>query len=129
MAAPLVEALTVEVERVSDRLRSMSDVRLGQPLRHGATRAEAARGLAQRLADAAQGIEQRADDEPPRPRVVPDLGVFAVGDQVAVTGRDLARAAARLPSQALVWRGSARASAEDVLAEQVAGVRELRLSL
>jgi hypothetical protein len=129
MPASLVETLAAEVERVSGRLRSMSDVRLGRSLPDGSTRAEAARSLAQRLADAAQGVEQRANDKPPTPRVVPDLGVFAVGDQVAVTGTDLARAASDLPGETAVWRGSARATAQDVIAEQAAAVRALRLSL
>ena len=53
----------------------------------------AALDLAQHLADAAQGVEERAAAVAPVPRVVPDVGVFALGDQVAVTGTDLVAAA------------------------------------
>jgi hypothetical protein len=68
----------------------------------------AAQALAQQLADAAQDLEAPGA---PR-RAVPDLGVFAVGDQVAVTGADLLAAAA--------------ASGRDLPDEVVAAVGQLR---
>lgn len=80
--------LTVAVERFADRLRSAPQSRL----QRGA--AAEALELARELAVRAQRLEDAALD--PRgaapARVVPDAGVFVVGDQVAVTGQDLAEA-------------------------------------
>lgn len=77
------------VNRLADRLRAAPQSRL----RQGA----AAEGLAlaRELSQRAQRLEGAA---PARVRVMPDAGVFAVGDQLAVAGADLAealRAAAR----------------------------------
>ena len=47
--------------------------------------------LAQRLADAASGVAARGADQPPEWREVPEIELFAVGEQVAVTGADLVR--------------------------------------
>ncbi|WP_329195794.1 MULTISPECIES: hypothetical protein [unclassified Streptomyces] len=80
--------LTAAVERFADRLRSAPQSRL----QRGA--AAEALELARQLASRAQRLEDAARD--PRgaapARVVPDEGVFVVGDQVAVTGQDLAEA-------------------------------------
>ena len=75
---PLVTA----VDRLADRLRAAPQSRL----RRGA----AAHGLllARELAVRAQRIEYPGRE----PRIVPDEGVFAVADQVAVAGHDLAEA-------------------------------------
>ena len=65
-----------ELRRVVDRLRTMPLTRLDE-------HAGDARALAQDLADRGAlvaGLERH---------VVPDVGDAAVGDQVAVTGRDL----------------------------------------
>ncbi|MER7831025.1 hypothetical protein [Streptomyces sp. NPDC095602] len=77
------------VNRLADRLRAAPQSRL----RQGA----AAEGLAlaRELAKRAQRLE---GVDPAEARVMPDAGVFAVGDQLAVAGADLAealRAAAR----------------------------------
>ncbi|MBW1602764.1 hypothetical protein JJV70_11715 [Streptomyces sp. JJ66] len=75
---PLVTA----VEALADRLRALPQ----STLRRGA--AATALALARELAEAAQRLE-----EPGRPpRELPDAGLFAVGDQLAVTGHDLAEA-------------------------------------
>lgn len=129
MADTSVRGLADEVERLAVRLRSMSDVRLGRALASGATGAAAGLEVAQGLADAAHGIEQRELIGPPHQRRVPDLGVFAVGDQVAVTGADLARLAGALPEDTMVWYGSARAQLGEVIGTQAAAVRALRLTL
>ena len=47
-----------QVDLLADRLRSMALTRLQAAFAPEATRVEAARGLAQRLADAAAGCEQ-----------------------------------------------------------------------
>lgn len=80
---PLSGHAAVELGRVVDRLRSMPLTRLAAPWGEYPSRAAGARALAQCLADRAAdlgGLPHRA---------VPDVGDAAVGDQVAVTGRDL----------------------------------------
>jgi hypothetical protein len=103
------------VERVADRLRSLSDVRLARPMppAHVASpnvvppplvppavaqqpsRADAAHALAQLLADLAATAEAAGADAGAEPvfHPVPRLHDLAVGDQVAVTGHDLVEAA------------------------------------
>ncbi|MEU2392967.1 hypothetical protein [Streptomyces sp. NPDC007369] len=76
--------LTAAVERFADRLRAMPQSRLQQ----GAA-AEALR-LARELSARAQRLEEPHRAAPVRE--IPDAGVFAVGDQVAVAGADLAEA-------------------------------------
>jgi hypothetical protein len=75
-------ALTDAVDRLAGRLRSLPQRRLAA----GA----AARGLelARLLADRAQELESPGVT----PREMPEEGVFAVGDQLAVAGHDLAAA-------------------------------------
>ena len=72
----------VELSRVVDRLRSMPLTRLAAPWGDYPSRAAGARALAQRLADRVADVS----GAPHRP--VPDVGDAAVGDQVAVTGRE-----------------------------------------
>ncbi|WP_335938384.1 hypothetical protein [Streptomyces sp. PTD5-9] len=75
---PLINA----VDRFADRLRAAPQSRL--------QRGAAAEGLAtaRELARRAQRVES-PDREP---RTMPDAGLFAIGDQLAVAGRDLAAA-------------------------------------
>lgn len=87
---PLRSELAADVRRVADRLRSLSQTRLaGPPAPSEAgfpdhpSRAAAARAAASALAGAAATLEGIA--APP----LPELGDFAAGDQVAVTGHDL----------------------------------------
>ncbi|MEV0916092.1 hypothetical protein AB0I93_17805 [Streptomyces sp. NPDC049967] len=83
--------LIIAVDRFADRLRAAPQSRL----RRGA----AAGGLAvaRQLAVRAQRVE--APDR--EPRTMPDAGMFAVGDQLAVAGRDLAVALEKAPSAEL----------------------------
>uniref|UniRef100_A0AAU2VTX6 Uncharacterized protein n=1 Tax=Streptomyces sp. NBC_00008 TaxID=2903610 RepID=A0AAU2VTX6_9ACTN len=83
--------LIIAVDRFADRLRAAPQSRL----RRGA----AAEGLAvaRQLAVRAQRVE--APDR--EPRTMPDAGMFAVGDQLAVAGRDLAVALEKAPSAEL----------------------------
>jgi hypothetical protein len=75
-----------ELTRAVDMLRSMPIPKLSRSTGEvGPTRAERARDVAQFLADLA------ADAESGPRRVIPDVGDPAVGDQIAVTGRDLVR--------------------------------------
>ncbi|MFJ1548388.1 hypothetical protein [Streptomyces sp. NPDC088246] len=84
---PLITA----VDRFADRLRAAPQSRL--------QRGAAAEGLAtaRELALRAQRIE--APDR--EPRIMPDAGIFAIGDQLAVAGRDLAVALEAAPSAEL----------------------------
>ncbi|WP_326796248.1 hypothetical protein OG946_12885 [Streptomyces sp. NBC_01808] len=92
------------VDRIADRLRSLPQSRL----RAGA----AAAGLA--LARELSARAQRLEAPERMPYEMPAAGEFAVGDQVAVAGRDLA--------EALRAAGDAEG-----LAEALAVVRDVRL--
>jgi hypothetical protein len=74
--------LTAAVDRLADRLRAAPQSRL----RQGA--AADGLALARELAVRAQRIE--APDR--TPSIMPETGIFAVGDQIAVAGHDLAEA-------------------------------------
>ncbi|CAM5464491.1 hypothetical protein SAVIM338S_03012 [Streptomyces avidinii] len=83
--------LTAAVERFADRLRAAPQSRLQRGAAEAAL--ELARELsvrAQRLEEAARGAGGAAGAAPAR--VMPDEGIFVVGDQVAVAGADLAEA-------------------------------------
>jgi hypothetical protein len=97
----------VELGRVVDRLRSMPLTRLAAPWGDYPSRAVGARALAQRLADRAADVSGTPH------RSVPDVGDAAVGDQVAVTGREVL---------SLVL-------SEDALAAVAADLRDVRLTL
>ena len=77
------EELAKDVRRVADRLRSLSGPRLAADCPPYGTVADAGRTAAAALAAAACALAGA------EPRPLPRLGDFAVGDQVAVTGRDL----------------------------------------
>jgi hypothetical protein len=87
-----VERLEADLRRTVDRLRTLGLARLGASFAPEPTRADAARDVAQRLADLAADLEGA-----PR-RTVPRLADAAVGDQVAVCGHDLVAAVAALPA-------------------------------
>ncbi|WP_328888691.1 hypothetical protein [Streptomyces sp. NBC_00316] len=80
-------ALVTAVDRFADRLRAAPQSRL--------QRGAAAEGLAtaRELAVRAQLIEAPGRE----PRVMPDAGMFAIGDELAVAGRDLAVALEKAP--------------------------------
>ncbi|MFE9726589.1 hypothetical protein ACFYQ5_24090 [Streptomyces sp. NPDC005794] len=84
---PLISA----VDRFADRLRSAPQSRL--------QRGVAAEALA--TARELSARAQRAEAPDGEPRVMPDAGIFAVGDQLAVAGRDLAVALETASSQEL----------------------------
>ncbi|MFJ3501571.1 hypothetical protein [Streptomyces sp. NPDC090135] len=80
--------LTAAVERFADRLRAAPQSRL--------QRGAAAEGLA--LARELAVRAQRAEEPDREPRTMPDVGVFAVADQLAVAGSDLAEALRTAPA-------------------------------
>ena len=118
-ADPVAE-LARQLGRLVDRLRSLSDLRLARASAAGATRADQAHALAQRLADHAAALS----GEPSRG--VPRLTDLAVGDQVAVTGNDLLAAAAADPRAGV---GSREADRGARLADALLAVRELSATL
>lgn len=81
---PLITA----VDRFADRLRAAPQSRL--------QRGTAAEGLAAARELAVRA--QRAERPDGAPRIMPDAGIFAIGDQLAVAGRDLAVALETAPS-------------------------------
>ncbi|MDR3033844.1 MULTISPECIES: hypothetical protein [Kitasatospora] len=84
---PAAARLTDAVDRLADRFRAMPQSRLLNAVPGHPSRAAAGLALARRLADRARALEGLPALE------VPDSGAFAVGDQLAVTGHDLALAA------------------------------------
>ncbi|WP_406450892.1 hypothetical protein OG782_14295 [Streptomyces sp. NBC_00876] len=83
--------LIIAVDRFADRLRAAPQSRL--------QRGAAAEGLAaaRELSVRAQRIEAPGRE----PRIMPDAGIFAIGDQLAVAGRDLSVAMEMAPSAEL----------------------------
>jgi hypothetical protein len=79
--------LLTAVDRLADRLRTLPQSRL--------SRGTAAEGLA--LARELSVRAQRIEEPGTSPRIMPDAGMFAVADQVAVAGHDLAHALERAP--------------------------------
>jgi hypothetical protein len=82
--APDAYDVTRAAERLADRLRVLGPRWAGRHLPDDADHAAAVRAGLQRLADAAA----RAENRPGRP--VPDLGPYALADQVLVLARDAA---------------------------------------
>ncbi|MEU7156638.1 hypothetical protein [Streptomyces chrestomyceticus] len=77
-----VTPLQTAVEALADRLRALPQSALAR----GA--AAEALAVARELAERAQRVEEPGRE----PRELPDAGMFAVGDQVAVAGHDLVEA-------------------------------------
>lgn len=117
-----LEALIATVGDVADRVGRLPESRLVH-------RAADGLALAQQLADAAMGIEARTATRAPEAREVPTLSVFAVGDQIAVTGQDLRAAAHGLERHILVWQDGAQRPLADVLAGLQARADALRATL
>jgi hypothetical protein len=108
----LADELAADVRRVADRLRTLSAARLAGPpappedrMPPYRTRAQAARGAAQAMADAASALESAAVGGWVEGRPLPELADFAVGEQVAVTGHDLLAALTLVSPDQEVWFG------------------------
>jgi hypothetical protein len=114
-----------ELGMLAERFHRLAEGRLRQPLPPFPSRAEAGRSIAQALADAAYGIEQRNAPAPPAWRDVPRAGAFAVADQITVTGNDLLAALCGVPESGEVWTRDGRCTAREV----VAAIREAMLTL
>ncbi|MFB7475370.1 hypothetical protein [Kitasatospora sp. NPDC056184] len=129
------KTLAEAVDALADRFRAMPQSRLLGAVPGHPSRAAAGLALARRLAAAAQAAEAaRADGgasggaiggaEGVRPRELPDAGAFAVGDQLAVVGHDLAAALAALPGDAVVPLPDGAATAEAVRADALRRLAE-----
>nr|WP_184577883.1 hypothetical protein [Streptomyces zagrosensis] len=103
-------AFLAAVDRLADRLRALPQSRLRQ--------GPAAEGLA--LARELAHRAQRVDEPGTPPRTLPDAGIFAVADQIAVAGHDLAHALSGGPpagaGRAAAVGGAARQEAADAAA-------------
>src|SRR5262245_30347927 len=148
---PLAEPedrLAWEIRAVAERLRRLSPARLRSPLPPYRSREQAGRALAQQLADAAAGVVARDCDQPPRWSEVPEIELFAVGEQVAVTGNDLVlelaalpagggaevgsgagEASGPLPRDIVIWTRTGQRPLSAVIDELLTTLRELRLGL
>ncbi|MEK2488532.1 hypothetical protein WN990_03130 [Kitasatospora purpeofusca] len=99
------KTLAEAVDALADRFRAMPQSRLLGAVPGHPSRAAAGLALARWLAVTARAAEAvRADGGVPGPPAdeLPDAGAFAVGDQLAVVGHDLAAALAVLPGDAAV---------------------------
>lgn len=123
------DRLAWEIKAVAERLRGLSPARLGLPLPPYPTRAKAGHMIAQQLADAAAGVATRAEAGPPAWREMPEIEVFAVGEQVAVAGSDLVTELAGVQDADQIWTRSGRRPVVEVLDELISRLRQLRLEL
>ncbi|MFE6868466.1 hypothetical protein ACFVFS_18090 [Kitasatospora sp. NPDC057692] len=137
------KTLAEAVDALADRFRAMPQSRLLGAVPGHPSRAAAGLALARRLAAAAQAAEAaRADGGADGGadgkagggadgkagggplRELPDAGAFAVGDQLAVVGHDLAAALAALPGDAAVALPDGPATAEAVRADALRRLAE-----
>ncbi|MEV8325133.1 hypothetical protein [Kitasatospora sp. NPDC056731] len=112
-----VQLLVEAVDSLADRFRSLPQSKLLGAVPGYESRAAAALALARRLAALALAAEGGSERE------FPEAGAFAVGDQLAVAGHDLAAALTALPEGAAVALADGPVAAAEVLAEAVAAVR------
>jgi hypothetical protein len=119
---PLREDLAADVGRVSDRLRGMSQARLQEEVPPGdavelprwGSRAQAGRGMGTWMSDQAVAFEAAAEGRPyPGYRGMPELKVFAAGDQVAVGGHDLLAAMELVAPETVVQMSEERRTARE----------------
>lgn len=120
-----VDDLRTALDALLDKLSRLPESKLTAGLDAGAGPARDGHALAQKLADAAAGIESWAAAAPAAGQPVPWVGPFVVADQLAVTGADLVAAADGLDAEQSVWSGAARCDLGSVLAECLATVLAL----
>jgi hypothetical protein len=121
--------LARELRRTGDRLASLSLARLSGPTSGHESLAVRVRETAQRLADAAAGIEARDRPRPPAPRPLPTLREHALADQLAVTGTDVWLASVGLAHDVPVWDHAVRRPLGEVLTDTCEAVAALRRAL
>ena len=131
--AQAAQTVLAKLTRLASTFRAMPQSKLLGRLPDGRSRAEAGHALADALAKAAQGIEERSSDHPPLWRTVPYAGPFAVGDQLMVLGNEFSDALITLTTlnrmTEPVWSApDARMGADQVLARMDEQIRTLMLS-
>lgn len=115
----MVDVLAAELTRLADGYRRLPHSKFALRLEPYGDRAQAGHWLAAQVTTVAQGIERWDSTQPPRWRDLPTLGVFALGDQIAVVGNDLLAAyrALKDPRETLIWTpGEGRVPAEKAMA-------------
>lgn len=128
----LSDLLWSEITRVAEGYRRMPHSKFALRLEPFGSRAQAGHWLAGQYAVLAQGVEQWDRILPPVWHRLPVLGVFALGDQIAVTGRDLVEAyrALKDPAETSVWTlGEGRVPAEKAMAAVLESTTALRKKL
>jgi len=128
----LPRAMAVELDRVAEAYRRLPHSKFDLRLEPYGDRAQAGHWLATQLTMVAQGIERWDSPHPPHWRQLPVLGVFALGDQIAVVGNDLLAAyrALKDPRETLIWTpGAGRVPADKALAAVLESTTALRRAL
>ncbi|MFL6117910.1 MAG: hypothetical protein ACJ786_42130 [Catenulispora sp.] len=128
----LRQALAAEVTRVVEAYRRMPHSKFGLRLEPHGDPARAGHWLATQFTLLAQGMENWDSPRAPHWRELPVLGVFALGDQIAVAGNDLLAAfqALKDPRDTLVWTpGGGRVPAEKAVAAVLESTTALRKAL
>jgi hypothetical protein len=120
------EELPALIRRLVDRLGTLSVTRLAARVDDDESRAKAAHAAAGRLAEFAQGVEERSGSAPPDWRQLPWIADTVVADQLAVVGTDLARALQGVADDALVWTRVGRRTATEVLDAALSDVRRVK---
>ena len=113
------EVLARELTRLAEGYRRLPHSKFALRLEPYGDRAQAGHWLAAQVTMVAQGMERWDSPQPPRWRELPRLGVFALGDQIAVVGNDLVAAyqALKDPRETLIWTpGEGRVPAEKAMA-------------
>lgn len=126
------DLLAAELARLAEGFRRLPHSKFGLRLEPYGDRAQAGYWIASQVSALAQGIESYAAPRPPRWRELPALGVFALGDQIAVVGNDLLAAYRALddPDGVLVWTpGEGRVPLEKAMAAVLESTTALRRAL
>jgi hypothetical protein len=131
-AGALADALEAELTRLAEGYRRLPHSKFSLRLEPYGDRARAGYWLAAQVSTVAQGIESWDSPRPPQWRELPTVGVFALGDQIAVVGNDLLAAyrALKDPRATLIWTpGEGRVPAEKAMAAVLESTTALRRAL
>ncbi|WP_194899838.1 hypothetical protein [Catenulispora pinisilvae] len=126
------DALAAELTRLAEGYRRLPHSKFALRLEPYGDRAQAGYWLASQVTTVAQGIERWDSPRPPLWHRLPALGVFALGDQIAVVGNDLLAAyrALKDPRETLIWTpGDGRVPAEKAMAAVLESTAALRRAL
>ena len=130
--AEAAERLAEELTRLAEGYRRLPHSKFALRLEPYGDRAQAGHWLAAQVTMVAQGIERWDSPQPPVWHDLPTLGVFALGDQIAVVGNDLVAAyrALKDPHETFIWTpGDGRVPAEKAMAAVLESTTALRRAL